>query len=793
MMPRSADVSLFKAHLPTATRKLPLAPFTADSEKFLILNQCRCHKTTELHNRRHREIAGLLTQIQRSDGAPDISSPVPTSQKEKKSSMTVHDSENGGVNRPLDSIEDDSKILRTAGEENNSLQPQPRGVALSSQEKRQAKAERKTAKHQAQTSVVTTDQMEMLENVLHPDRLTDNESRRRNGQGLVNNATIEGNIAFVPTFAKQHSVRSLMMLAKAKDGPTQDSKDGDAAAELDQTIIHGLIRAFGIDPSPQKSTKGRRNLIGRLSSSIREDLVAVANEEQETMQRMAGYWRYANRRTYNAMVRMNEIWDWATGAKLQVIEEGNEDEDEDSHPEGQHFFSSANAPVEQSTSPQHSSDQSLATCQSSGPEFRVPSRDLEEWRLSLNASDDEKFQGLTKTTSTSITHPQRPETPSVEWQNCQDLAYSPGRRPGPTLTFSLPSPSSSDDLFDGEISDITETSESVLTTKPLTDVFGDYKSVKHDEVEGEVDKGMIEGCKDQRILNIPIRSPSPVREVSNVSNKKWMTKEGKRKSLATIKARTLAKVIAEGLLDENRFANLQNEVAAPKDEADDSKASTTSTPSKFNTTKTNNRKGTKVDKKGSDNLNGTPSNHSDLSTPSYKKTFPALAKSLSHSSRNLESSSPNAKIAIDTTKPSPKDEESPTTPTTTSVPLANQHRPPPLKSIPITPETIQLANAKQHRLASGKKIFTLTDKNNNKLKNPFGIISGPISGTASGNVVKATAANLSWSVVAGDRKETVLDKDGVQDVNTGKKANLNDDDDKDDGGAWTRVSKKGKK
>ena len=52
---------------------------------------------------------------------------------------------------------------------------------------------------------------------------------------------------------------------------------------------------------------------------------------------MAGYRRYANRRTYNQMVKNNELWDWAAGQKLPEIEEENElesneeeDEDEDS-------------------------------------------------------------------------------------------------------------------------------------------------------------------------------------------------------------------------------------------------------------------------------------------------------------------------------------------------------------------------------------------------------------------------------------------------------------------------------
>lgn len=43
--------------------------------------------------------------------------------------------------------------------------------------------------------------------------------------------------------------------------------------------------------------------------------------------RMAGYWRYANRRTYNVMVRNNQLWDWTTGTKLEEVDEEEEEDD----------------------------------------------------------------------------------------------------------------------------------------------------------------------------------------------------------------------------------------------------------------------------------------------------------------------------------------------------------------------------------------------------------------------------------------------------------------------------------
>ena len=71
-----------------------------------------------------------------------------------------------------------------------------------------------------------------------------------------------------------------------------------------------MLKQLRVDAFPSNSSKGRKRLLNKLTIAIEADLLAHENEQAATMQRTAGYWRYANKRTYNFMVRNNEIWDW---------------------------------------------------------------------------------------------------------------------------------------------------------------------------------------------------------------------------------------------------------------------------------------------------------------------------------------------------------------------------------------------------------------------------------------------------------------------------------------------------
>lgn len=121
--------------------------------------------------------------------------------------------------------------------------------------------------------------------------------------------------------------------------------DESGNTSIDDSQITAILQRLGIhnDILLDRSKKCR-SLLARLRHDIYLDLVSVDNEERETMMRMAGYWRYVNRRTYNAMVRNNQLWDWATGAKLEELEV-TDHETEDGDEDAQAAISQENAGV----------------------------------------------------------------------------------------------------------------------------------------------------------------------------------------------------------------------------------------------------------------------------------------------------------------------------------------------------------------------------------------------------------------------------------------------------------------
>ena len=183
-----------------------------------------------------------------------------------------------------------------------------------------AKAERKAAKHQVLCDVITQEELTMIEEALHPQAKKQANAVSQ-GQGLADNQTIDENITFNPHTFKWGGLRQgihAKKIAKANgkkpNTPDQDNK-----------ILNSIFAVLGIRTNISKANKERKALDSKLRAAILRDLVAFENDQVETMQRMAGYWRYANKRIYNEMVRNNELWDWATGEKLPEITEAELD------------------------------------------------------------------------------------------------------------------------------------------------------------------------------------------------------------------------------------------------------------------------------------------------------------------------------------------------------------------------------------------------------------------------------------------------------------------------------------
>ena len=156
-----------------------------------------------------------------------------------------------------------------------------------------AKAERKAAKNQVLFDLVTQEDLAAIERALHPQSEKEASTFCKD-QGLANNRTIDENIAFNANTFKWGELRQGV---HAKKVAKINGKQKPNTPEQDNKILSPIFAQLGIDINVSKANRERKSLDAKLRAAILGDLVAFENDQVETMQRMAGYWRYANRRT----------------------------------------------------------------------------------------------------------------------------------------------------------------------------------------------------------------------------------------------------------------------------------------------------------------------------------------------------------------------------------------------------------------------------------------------------------------------------------------------------------------
>ena len=266
-----------------------------------------CHKTIELHHKRHCEIGSLLQRIRDIDSCVgnNVSRDGQRRRAKEKAGMEelspdkederAHDAETSEWNDSSTQNDDD------VGFRKGELWYQGLDTAA---ERKAVKAARKSARNQTRFELPAALDLRRVENVLHPES------------------------------------QASALKVKANDEIDQKSREQPWCSPNCETrplgsmdVIQHILKELGIELAPARNSKERRSLLTKLQLAVRNDLESYSNEQAETMQRMAGYWRYANRRTYNFMVRTNQVWDWETGEKLLEVEDNDVAEDDGEHGE----------------------------------------------------------------------------------------------------------------------------------------------------------------------------------------------------------------------------------------------------------------------------------------------------------------------------------------------------------------------------------------------------------------------------------------------------------------------------
>lgn len=388
-----------------ARRTLP----TTESLYILLMKTYRCRKSVEIHDKRHREIAELLQIILHSDGtaATTLDSSLLLSKRRKSRKSSGFESP--GV---IDAIEgkddeDDWADTSTACEDDIDLGKLSLvGKINITNTARVQKQERKAAKSHERLYVITDEDVNKISDALHPCKspLFD----KTTGHDLLNNSFVDANVSFDAHTFKYSSLRH--ELHKRKSAKAK----GIAKAPSTETIpdtrqITDILGRLGVGASSTtKLTKDRKNALRRLYDAIEKDLVCVENEEREIMMRMAGYWRFANKRTYNYMVRKNELWDWATGDKLLEIDEEAELEDD----ERDDSFSQQDTDVASV-----GKDEGYFLCE------HEKLLDDEKTAISLDHSPDRRTNDITRGLASGDALTLDSPSPQSPWQGLQDTRH----------------------------------------------------------------------------------------------------------------------------------------------------------------------------------------------------------------------------------------------------------------------------------------------------------------------------------------------------------------------------------
>lgn len=302
---------------------------------------CRCKNSNEQHEKRHREIGNLIWQIKAIDGVEamvaqhrrkaqsgELASPPEPESTDEQEYMTPPKEEQ--FRKPVLSVRIPNNANVTGVPPSAIVSASPcsskaKEIRLQKQAARASKNIDKALKRQRGYSV-TSASRDFVEEIHlgihgHP-KMPPTVDHGESGKALVTEIKNFQDLQLQLQNKGNQSKASEALRLKRRRANTITKRDG-----LDTDIITGIICDFGIKPPFNEGTKERQRLLQELGSSIISDIEIVANEAKETLSRKEGYWRYANKRTYNEMVRNNELVNWETGEKLRELDM------EDSHSE----------------------------------------------------------------------------------------------------------------------------------------------------------------------------------------------------------------------------------------------------------------------------------------------------------------------------------------------------------------------------------------------------------------------------------------------------------------------------
>ncbi|KAI7084953.1 hypothetical protein KC356_g6292 [Hortaea werneckii] len=207
-----------------------------------------CKHSEEHHHQRHRKIAELLRQLHEMQSA-------------------------------------DTPKRPTAG-----LLPDQDTSTPSPLSKKKRKAAKKAAKVASMAKVVTAAEISFVAESLHPTCSANDDAEDE--YSLVEDFDIKFNLYY-------H--KGTTNTREARDRHLDNKQRKKSELNIEESEIDTLIAALKILTSSIDS-KDQQNLVREIRDAVRDDLIRVAKEDEQTAIRKAGFWRWASKKTYDLHV-----------------------------------------------------------------------------------------------------------------------------------------------------------------------------------------------------------------------------------------------------------------------------------------------------------------------------------------------------------------------------------------------------------------------------------------------------------------------------------------------------------
>lgn len=217
-----------------------------------------CRNGDEQHSQRHRKIAELIRKLRELDDEEKASSgKTPTTPR---------------FTAPFDN-------------------------SVSKKDRKEAK---KAAKAAERTRVVTTKDLQQISLILHPSDEDTTEDLDFEKQLLEDDA-IDENKYYHRGTANSREMRHRFI---------KQERAGKIELQILEEEMNRIMAELKVPRLEEAGSRGARAAIVAIHKAVEEDLIHCWNEDQHTMMRKAGFWRWASRKAYDRLVANGRIWDW---------------------------------------------------------------------------------------------------------------------------------------------------------------------------------------------------------------------------------------------------------------------------------------------------------------------------------------------------------------------------------------------------------------------------------------------------------------------------------------------------